>query len=253
MRALTLVTLAALALVACSSDTSSNTEQSNAGASGEGGSAGDGGSGGDGGTSAGSGDAGNGGTAGDGGNAGEAGEGGTSGEGGSSGSAPQVCAPGQQISCACPGSTVKGAQSCKDDGSGYLPCEGCPSGEGGSGGASGSGGSAGDAGSSGTSGSGGDAGSGACVPVEPLPKQCGGCEDTCGNEIACPNCILPEFCIDGFCHQSCTCTRSEDSDYLCQQMFDIDTGYDCGGCTAWDAPSGCKANPMTPGHYCCPM
>ncbi len=47
------------------------------------------------------------------------------------------CVPGEQIVCACPGSSVTGAQVCNALGSGYGACEGCPGGSGsGSGGAS---------------------------------------------------------------------------------------------------------------------
>jgi hypothetical protein len=41
----------------------------------------------------------------------------------------KVCAPGQQIECACPAG-AKGAQACKDDGSGYERCD-CNTGSGG--------------------------------------------------------------------------------------------------------------------------
>jgi hypothetical protein len=45
----------------------------------------------------------------------------------SDGATTQPCAPGQQVACACPGTTVTGAQSCNPDGHGYGPCIGCPS------------------------------------------------------------------------------------------------------------------------------
>src|ERR1700679_3143262 len=38
--------------------------------------------------------------------------------------APQVCAPGQQVVCACPGG-APGAQACNAEGTGYDGCE-CP-------------------------------------------------------------------------------------------------------------------------------
>jgi hypothetical protein len=43
-------------------------------------------------------------------------------------SSPKVCAPGQQISCACPGGGT-GAQVCNAAGSGYGTCSGCGSGD----------------------------------------------------------------------------------------------------------------------------
>jgi len=53
-----------------------------------------------------------------------------------------VCVPGQQFSCACPGTSSKGVQACLPDGKGLGSCEGCPSGQGGTG-SGGKGGSAG--------------------------------------------------------------------------------------------------------------
>jgi len=52
----------------------------------------------------------------------------------------KACTPGQQIECACPSSTTKGAQVCKADGSGYGVCDPC--GIGGAGGGAGAGGAA---------------------------------------------------------------------------------------------------------------
>lgn len=37
-------------------------------------------------------------------------------------SGDQVCVPGQQVECACPGG-VPGAQACREDGGGFGPCE----------------------------------------------------------------------------------------------------------------------------------
>lgn len=48
----------------------------------------------------------------------------------------KVCAPGQQIECACPGGS-KGAQVCDADGGGYGACAPCAVGGGGSGGSAG--------------------------------------------------------------------------------------------------------------------
>ncbi|HMI86907.1 MAG TPA: hypothetical protein VK550_22590 [Polyangiaceae bacterium] len=75
-----------------------------------------------------------------------------------------VCVPGQQVECACPG-VVKGAQPCREDGSGYGVCQ-CPgTGSGGTAGTSGSadastGGSSGASGSGGRSGASGSGGRG---------------------------------------------------------------------------------------------
>ena len=44
------------------------------------------------------------------------------GPGAGDGGSQILCIPGQQLECACPGGTV-GAQACRDDGSGYLPCD----------------------------------------------------------------------------------------------------------------------------------
>ena len=66
-----------------------------------------------------------------------------------------LCTPGAQIACACPGSTVPGAQVCKADGSGLGPCTGCPAGAGG-GGTGGTAGASGGGGAAGSGGAGGD-------------------------------------------------------------------------------------------------
>lgn len=54
---------------------------------------------------------------------------------GEDGAAPMVCAPGKVEACPCPGGG-QGAQACRDDGSGFEPCE-CSVGDGGSGGSGG--------------------------------------------------------------------------------------------------------------------
>ena len=69
---------------------------------------------------------------------------------GGAGGAPAVCAPGSTQECVGPGA-CKGGQACKDDGSGYLPCD-CGSGGGGQAGATGA---AGEGGAGGVVGSGG--------------------------------------------------------------------------------------------------
>ncbi|HRI68550.1 MAG TPA: hypothetical protein PK156_30185 [Polyangium sp.] len=71
------------------------------------------------------------------------------------GTSNQVCIPGQQIACACPGG-FSGAQACNEQGSGYDPCQ-CESSTGGMGG---TGGMAGMGGAGGTGGTGGVAGMG---------------------------------------------------------------------------------------------
>ncbi len=38
----------------------------------------------------------------------------------------QTCIPGQQVSCACPGTSSPGAQTCSATGTSYGPCLGCP-------------------------------------------------------------------------------------------------------------------------------
>jgi hypothetical protein len=45
----------------------------------------------------------------------------------SEGSLPRICAPGQQVACACPGVALTGAQACNADGQGFGLCNGCPS------------------------------------------------------------------------------------------------------------------------------
>src|SRR5690606_20058839 len=63
---------------------------------------------------------------------------------GEDGAAPMVCAPGKVEVCPCPGGG-QGAQACRQDGTGFEPCE-CAPGDGGAGGAGGSGGAPDDAG-----------------------------------------------------------------------------------------------------------
>ena len=72
--------------------------------------------------------------------------------GGSNKDAGNACVPGQQVSCACPGSNVTGVQVCNLAGSAFGACMGCPgSGGAGANGAAGAagGGSAGTAGAAG--------------------------------------------------------------------------------------------------------
>lgn len=46
----------------------------------------------------------------------------------------KACTPGQQIECACPGGSVKGAQVCNSEGTAYGACAPCAVGQAGSGG-----------------------------------------------------------------------------------------------------------------------
>ncbi|MCC6647282.1 MAG: hypothetical protein IT374_17135 [Polyangiaceae bacterium] len=77
---------------------------------------------------------------------------------GAQGGAAQVCTPGQQIGCPCPGG-VQGAQACNPSGTGYEPCD-CPSPAAGAGGTSAGGSSA--AGAAGS-----PSGAGGGKPVDP--------------------------------------------------------------------------------------
>lgn len=83
----------------------------------------------------------------------------------------QVCSPGQQIACACPGG-AQGAQACNSSGTGYGACD-CPMGTGGGGGSS-SGGAAGAT----TAGAAGSSGSGGSTPVDPVgdAEKCPGAD-----------------------------------------------------------------------------
>lgn len=114
--------------------------------------------------------------------------------GGQAGSAgATACAPGKQEACACRGNQ-QGVQICRDDGSGFLPCD-C--------------GSAGAGGSSGTGGSGGVAGSAGCSIGE---KECSGLcvagspQNGC-DAPGCTPCPVPTngsaLCTSGQCDVSC--------------------------------------------------
>ncbi|MGK4001097.1 hypothetical protein WMF31_00630 [Sorangium sp. So ce1036] len=96
----------------------------------------------------------------------------------------EVCEPGHQIACDCPGGAPNGIQTCLLDGSGYGPCDGC-GGQGGGGyssatpssSSSGDGG-AGEAGSGGMGG-GGSGGSGGAEPECTMPADCPGLDGAC--------------------------------------------------------------------------
>src|SRR5450432_2593444 len=47
-------------------------------------------------------------------------------DGGGKDTASGACVPGQQVSCACPGSSVSGVQVCNSAGTGLGSCTGCP-------------------------------------------------------------------------------------------------------------------------------
>jgi hypothetical protein len=98
---------------------------------------------------------------------------------------PQVCAPGAQIECACPGG-AKGVQDCKDDGTGYTKCQGCEA-----------------AGGSGTGGSGGAGGQLPCGDkVCADDESCHTCELDCGpckpclDAPSCDNSQIPPMQLD---------------------------------------------------------
>lgn len=95
---------------------------------------------------------------------------GGAGEGGDSG---QLCVPGQQIACACPGG-ADGVQSCNGRGDGYGACN-CGDGSGGGFGGSGEGGSD-------------PCGDGTCTEGE---ENCHTCENDCG---FCEPCTLAPSC-----------------------------------------------------------
>jgi len=119
---------------------------------------------------------------------------GPAGSGGSTSSGIEpVCAPGQQVACACPGTPSEGAQLCKDDGSGFESCQGCAEGSGGA--ATGSGGSGGTGGAS--QGSGGQ-GSGAGGSGGSATVECAVPEDCLGDDGECQ----ARTCIDGMCGMS---------------------------------------------------
>lgn len=139
-----------------------------------------------------------------------------------SGGAPAtVCEPGKQEACACPGSAVTGAQSCKADGSGWGACEGCPGGQGGAGGEA-AGGSSGGAG--GEQGGGGGAAGGACGAAACTPGVCGVIDD-CGQAVACETCAERETCQPawqgnpGTCYLLCGSRAGGSADKACADSF----------------------------------
>ena len=58
-------------------------------------------------------------------------------DGGGQETAGGACVPGQQVSCACPGSSVTGVQVCNSAGTGLGSCTGCPGSDGAAGDSSG--------------------------------------------------------------------------------------------------------------------
>lgn len=124
----------------------------------------------------------------------------------------KVCVSGATQECVCPGGSSKGAQSCKDDGSGWGACDcgggdaGTTTGAGGVGGASG--------GTAGTGGAGGHAGT--CIPRacptnadDGGAPSCGAVDDGCGGRLNC-GCDYGQ-CVGG----TCTCWRATSHDPQC--------------------------------------
>lgn len=108
----------------------------------------------------------------------------------------EVCTPGKQETCACPGG-ASGAQACKDDGSGFEKCQ-CSTSSSSSGG-----GGAGTTGSGGAASGGSGGGGGTCVPgtqatvCAPFGYECGLVDDGCGGEINCGFYTNhPDYCGD---------------------------------------------------------
>lgn len=149
----------------------------------------------------------------------------------------RVCVPGVTSECACPGG-AKGAQACKDDGTGYDTCQ-CASGSGGS---AGSGGSS-TGGSAGQSGSGGAGGS--CSPRAMCPAPdpdagaplCGMLDDYCGGKLSCG-------CDFGECSGSaCTCWRIPAHDQECANWSSGANGNIAVECINSTRPAGCGSGP----------
>lgn len=214
MRAMTRPACLALALLlslaACSSsDSDGSAAAAASGGSGGSESAGAGGGGGSG-ESAGTGGSSTAGASGQGGAGG--GAAGSAGSAGSGAGGKPLCTPGQQLACACPGSTTQGAQKCKDDGSGFTDCAGCP----------GSGGAGGGAGASGASGAGG----GVCQPKNCAVgamnfPACGVIDDGCGAQVDCKSCeVGPCGTAEAVDAQHCRCVPYPTDDQICS----INTG-----------------------------
>jgi len=134
----------------------------------------------------------------------------------------KVCTPGQQVSCACPGSTVTGAQVCGSDGTSYGACMGCP-GSGSSSGASGSSSGASSGSSSGSlsgGSSGGSSGSSSGGTTDAANDSPGGDASCDGGELAsdCVDCVNASAAnANSPCtSQAATCSANTDCQNLNQ-------------------------------------
>lgn len=161
----------------------------------------------------------------------------------------KVCIPGATQECACPGG-VKGAQACRDDGSGYATCQCGGSGSGGSAGAGGDAGVSG-GGSGGTTGGAG----GSCTPRSMCPAPdpsgtvaplCGMLDDYCGGKLSCG-------CDFGDCIGSvCSCWRIPSYDGTCRGFGAPPVAIQCASGAA--KPDTCKNGPpnnFPANAYCC--
>jgi hypothetical protein len=104
------------------------------------------------------------------------------------GQSPQSgCTPGQQIDCACPGSSLKGTQVCRESGVGFDRCTGCPE----------DGGVAADSGTVGGSPCGDCAGCCAGTTCVPFATQTNA---SCGaTGTSCAACSSNQTCLSGAC------------------------------------------------------
>jgi hypothetical protein len=163
----------------------------------------------------------------------------------------KICVAGVTVECACPGG-VKGAQACRDDGTGYEACQ-C-------GGSSGSGGSAG-AGQAGTGGASGSGAGGSCTGRTTCPapeadggaQLCGMLDDYCGGAISC-GCEFAS-CNGG----ACDCGRAPQYDDPCSKRYMRPLAMSCLAATAIPAECHRAIGPLNgvdgPGFpsntFCC--
>jgi hypothetical protein len=134
----------------------------------------------------------------------------TAGTAGAAGDAgPVVCVPGAQVSCPCPGTTVKGVQTCTPSGTGLSACTGCPGGQAGSG-AGGSGAGGNSAGGKAQGGAGGTTAGGSGTPdlfnlmppdaqaacYECVIADCKSEVEACNND---PDCATGTACLIDSC------------------------------------------------------
>jgi len=173
-------------------------------------------------------------------------------------STPTVCAPGQQVACACPGGAL-GAQACRGDGSGYGACTGCSGGSGGGGvGGQSSGGAGGGIG--GTAGASAGSGGGdqvpSCVPGGPELDAWGCGADRPPHYFSCgvhPGLAPMEGCTaDAHCQGFCCpkkCALVTSAANACGPSLVLavcDAGNADPGCQEWLPDGG------SPYSYCCP-